>query len=312
VLKGIDVSSHQGTINWGAVDRSAMQFVMLRLGIGKMENAPSLDKQFRYNADTLTARGIPWGCYIYSYANDIGDVKADAEFAINELKAYKGKMEYPIFYDVEEARQFAYGAATMCAWVECFCDTLRAAGWLSGVYCNENWRANRIKGIQDKYPLWLAHYGVSKPKWDGAAIWQYTEKGGVGGFKGNIDCNYGYVDFPAIVREGGWNGFTATGVPNTPLVTPPDTSNTPTTPVPPDPDPTARTLRQGVAGADVLALAKDLDAEGFLPMLGFDASMKLCVMAYQSERGLDADGEVGPKTRAALAADRARREAAGA
>ena len=97
----IDVSYHNGTIDWEKVKSSGVQGAILRCGYG--DNIASQDdKQYKRNADECTRLGIPWGVYIYSYAKNTTQAKSEAEHVLRLVAPYKDKMSYPVFYDLEE------------------------------------------------------------------------------------------------------------------------------------------------------------------------------------------------------------------
>jgi len=287
--RGIDVSHHNGWVDWQRAARDGVEFAILKIGNGSRKNTPSVDTRFEENARGALEAGIPIGGYVASYAMEPAHAAGEAAFFGQLLKAYKEKFSFPIFYDMEgEGKggfydQWPLGREMVSDICETFCAAMTQAGWPCGIYVNENWRKNRIReDLQRRYPLWLAHYGVSKPTYTGPIhLWQQSSAGRVDGILGKVDVNYVMSEQPVA------------GIVATEQAKP-------------------RILRQGVAGADVLELAKDLEAVGHLGTLGFDANLKAQVMAYQAARGLRADGEVGPLTRAALEADRVREQRIGA
>ena len=72
VLKGIDVSKYQGEVDWEKAKAAGIDFAILRCGFGNEWNGEGNynqdDPQWRRNADECTRLGIPFGCYLYSYA----------------------------------------------------------------------------------------------------------------------------------------------------------------------------------------------------------------------------------------------------
>jgi GH25 family lysozyme M1 (1,4-beta-N-acetylmuramidase) len=99
-LNGIDVSHHQGVIDWKKVAASGINFVMIRAGYGK--SASQIDKKFKTNIDGAYAAGIKnIGIYWYSYAGTVADVKLEAQACISVIKQYKDKITLPVFFDQE-------------------------------------------------------------------------------------------------------------------------------------------------------------------------------------------------------------------
>lgn len=98
-LRVIDVSEHQGTINWDAV-KGHIDGAILRCGYG--DNIASQDdKQWKRNADECTRLGIPFGVYIYSYATSDAQARSEAEHVLRLISGYK--LSYPIYLDLEQA-----------------------------------------------------------------------------------------------------------------------------------------------------------------------------------------------------------------
>lgn len=96
---GIDLSCHNGSIDWTKVKAD---FVILRAGYGKETN--QVDSRFEEYYSNAKAHGIPVGAYWYSYAMSIEEAIQEAEVFISTIKGKQ--FEYPVFYDVEESKQF--------------------------------------------------------------------------------------------------------------------------------------------------------------------------------------------------------------
>ena len=96
---GIDVSEHQGTINWDSV-KSQISFAILRLGWIGNKNNHTIDKQFERNYSECKRLGIPVGVYLYNYCNCEDTAKAGANWALQHLQ---GKaLELPVYIDMED------------------------------------------------------------------------------------------------------------------------------------------------------------------------------------------------------------------
>ena len=141
--------------------------------------------------------GIPFGVYLYSYAKNTDMAKSEADHALRLVKGYK--LSYPLYIDVEEASQSGIAKDV----VKVFCEAVKAAGYMPGVYANENWWNNYLVGV-DSYTKWVAKYGVNngqpgnKPNVSNFDIWQYTSKGSCDGIgSSGLDMNICYRDFPA-------------------------------------------------------------------------------------------------------------------
>ena len=263
--KGIDVSEHQGVIDWAKVAKDGVQFAVIRAGYGR--ELSQKDKQFERNYAGAKAAGIKVGAYWYSYANSVERGEQEARTC---LKVLEGKrFELPIFFDQEyEKSILALSNKTRTDIVLKFLETVKRAGRKVGLYSSTNFitanlQANRLT----EYPLWIAEYG-SKLHYTGKVwAWQYTSKGRVAGIRGNVDCNHGYFAQPHTAS--------------------PDL------------------LRKGDRGDDVKLLQHRLNILGSqLTEDGiWGVQTDSAVRGYQYRAGLTVDGIVGAKTRAALIRD---------
>lgn len=204
-LRGIDVSKHNGTIDWKAVKQSGkVDFVIIRAGYGKL--ASQKDVKFEDNYRGCKENNIPVGVYWYSYAKSVDEIHTEAKVF---LQVIKGKQfEYPVYLDFEEKSQFALGKAKCCEMAKAFMDIIEQAGYYTGMYCSKSYLENYFTDdIKNRYDIWLAHY-TSKTNYTGQyGIWQYTSEGITPGISGRVDMNIGYKDYPTIIKNAGLNGY---------------------------------------------------------------------------------------------------------
>lgn len=195
MLKGIDVSSWQGIINWNKVKNAGVEFAIIRTGYGR-KDPKQIDKYFKTNIKEAKEAGIKVGAYHYSYAESQEDTTNEANFCLEILGGEN--LDLPIYYDIEDksiSEKHNKNIRTrMCI---NFCSVIEKAGYWAGVYANKNWFDNYIDYDQLKirYTLWLAHYGINKPSLD-CDVWQYCSDGKVDGISGKVDMNYMYRDLP--------------------------------------------------------------------------------------------------------------------
>ncbi len=96
--------------------------------------------------------------------------------------------------------------------IAAFCDALEAAGYFAGVYMSASYLRNNVSDrVRKRYTVWVAQYNVKCAYGGDYGIWQYSSKGSVPGISGNCDMDECYVDFPGIIKKGGFNGYTADG-----------------------------------------------------------------------------------------------------
>ena len=195
-MKVIDVSTYQGKIDW-AVTAQHVDGVIIRCGYGQdMKNQD--DIRFVENVEACIKYGIPFGVYIYSYARNVDMAKGEANHVLRLLAPYKDKISFPVYYDLEEEGT----QGTAVARAKAFGDIIEANGYWCGIYANQYWWQNFLKGNLDKYTKWVAKYSNSKPVGISGTydMWQYSSKGSVPGIKGNVDMNICYRDFPAEIK----------------------------------------------------------------------------------------------------------------
>lgn len=212
-IKGIDVSEHQGNINWNAVAKE-VGFAILRAGYGKV--VTQKDKQFENNYKGCKENNVPCGVYWYSYATSEDTARQEARVC---LEVIKGKQfEYPIYFDVEENSQFALGKDKVSKIIQAFCNEIENAGYWAGLYMSASPLVSYVSAdVRQRYTLWVAHYGVSKPSYSGDyGMWQYTSTGRVSGISGNVDLDECYVDYPDLIKSAGLNGYKKAPAPSEP------------------------------------------------------------------------------------------------
>lgn len=183
-IKGIDVSVHQGNINWQMVKEAGTAFAMIRAGYGK--NADQKDKCFDANVKGAQTAGLHVGAYHYSYAKSVADAKAEAETFLKWIAPYK--LDYPVAFDIEDKSQVALGKATLTAICKAFCEAVEAAGYYVCIYANPAWLKTYLDApALAQYDLWLAHWTDNPTKAYSYGMWQYTSDGDVAGINGRVD-----------------------------------------------------------------------------------------------------------------------------
>ena len=207
MIKGIDVSSWQGVVDYRKVKAGGIDFVIIRAGFGR--EVSQKDNCFEQNYSAAKAAGLDVGAYWYSYADSAEDAVREAKACMEVIKGKK--FEYPIYFDLEEQSQFAKGK-NFCfcdSVIKAFCGELEKNGYLAGLYCSTYYLNNFVSNnVAGKYPLWVAQYNYrctyTANKY---GIWQYSSEGRVNGISDNVDMDYCYTDYPTIVKNGGYNGY---------------------------------------------------------------------------------------------------------
>lgn len=198
-IKVIDVSKHQGKIDWAKVKAVGnIDGVIIRCGYGR-DILKQDDERFKENADACIKYGIPFGVYLYSYAKTVDDAKSEAEHVLRLIAPYKDNLSYPVYYDLEEAGT-EKGAVERAI---VFGDIIEKNGYWCGIYANQHWWRSYLKSGLNRFTKWVAKYSSSKPSGISGTydIWQYSSSGTVAGINGRVDMNICYRDFPAEIRN---------------------------------------------------------------------------------------------------------------
>lgn len=194
--KGVDVSTHNGKINWSKV-KGKIDFAMIRAGYSK-----TFDARVTNNINGCRANRIPYGLYWFSYALTVEDAIKEA----NTLCDFADMCDatYPLAYDWE------YGSdnyAAKCGvkmtnakreeFARAFLNRVEERGYYAMIYTNLDYLSKGFANLISRYDLWLANWGVSKPK-KSCGIWQTTDSGNVEGI-GKCDLDICYKDYPTII-----------------------------------------------------------------------------------------------------------------
>lgn len=198
-MKIIDVSEHQGTINWDAV-KGHIDGAVIRCGYGDDTKSQD-DVQWFRNSSECERLGIPYGAYLYSYCNSEAHLKSEIAHIKRTLSGRH--LSLPFYIDIEDP-----GLSFSTFKAEYFIrmgEAVEAAGYWFGVYANLNWFNNCIGGKLNRFTKWCAAYGTNNGQPQtrpniGEDIWQYCSVGSVQGISGNVDMNLCYRDFPKEIK----------------------------------------------------------------------------------------------------------------
>lgn len=196
--KGIDVSRHQGTIDWNMVAQDGVEFAFIRggyrgYGSGKMME----DEFFEENIKGALQAGIKVGVYFYSQAVSREEVLEEAQFVLDKIAPYK--IECPVVFDVErvsegEGRMNAISMEDRTAFTALFCQTVENAGYRPMIYHNTEMGVMML-GLSDleAYDKWFAAYSDLFYYPYDYKVWQYSQSGRVQGIQGDVDLNISFV-----------------------------------------------------------------------------------------------------------------------
>ena len=210
-MRYIDVSEHQGVIDWGKA-KPHIDGVIIRAGFGQNH----IDAQFKRNAAECNRLGIPCGAYWFSYARSADMAKAEAEYLLSAVRPYK--MELPLCYDFEydsvsNAKKNGVNVTKVLstAMVYAFCGAIEAGGYWALNYANPDFLSRYFStDVPKRFGLWLAQWpnkvDLEKPPRSDVQIWQWGGSFVPGITPGiNVDTNESYVDFKALIAPYGLN-----------------------------------------------------------------------------------------------------------
>lgn len=195
---GIDVSEHQGFIDWEAVKGDGVSFAFIRVGNRGLDTgAISQDDYFEYNTKAADQAGVAVGAYFYSQATTEDEAREEADFVIERLKGRN--ITYPVAYDHERladnpGRADDLSPEQMTKNAAAFCKRIQEAGYTPMIYGSLKDLLRYNLPDLARYNIWLAQYNVNAPTFNQYfSIWQYTNTGSVAGVDGNVDMNIQFL-----------------------------------------------------------------------------------------------------------------------
>ena len=193
MLKGIDVSTLQGNIDWS---RISADFAMIKATQGRGEGAATrllsrfTDSKFKRNIANCRC---PAGVYHYFTAQDKQTATAEADYFCSIIEPYRSRIKLWAALDVESFYLDGLGKTELTAIVRTALERIETHGFKPMLYTNPNFLKYRFEpGAFNDTDIWLAHWGVSKPYFaPNLMIWQYgtTRTDGISTV---VDANYGY------------------------------------------------------------------------------------------------------------------------
>ena len=264
--KGVDISYWNGDIDLAKVKNAGYKWVMIRCGWGNNSTSKD-DSRFAANVAKAEKLGMPWGVYLFSYACSTSDAKSELAHIDRLLKEQKAKgylPTLPIAIDIEPTDEVqnrgGWTSANLTNVATIVLDGLKDYGYYPIIYTGYEELAMMNNHIRNDYDCWFAQWS-SKPsayKYNRMGMWQY---GGETNYIDNptipgvgvIDQDIAYKDYPTIIKNGGYNGWSKSSGGNTPK------DDTPVTPTPtPTPSVDAPIIyTQGVANGKWLGVIKN-------------------------------------------------------
>ena len=197
-LLGIDVSSHQGEIDWPTVKASGIDFVMIRAGNrGATRGRLYEDSYFKQNYEGATAAGLKVGVYFFSQAITASEAEEEASYVLQLLM--DKKVTYPVVFDWEPLdglRTAGVNGEQMTTFANTFCRKIKQAGYTPAVYFNlsQAYGAYDLEKLKD-YDFWLAEYQPVPSFWYDFEIWQYSDNAQVLGINTAVDIDISFKKY---------------------------------------------------------------------------------------------------------------------
>lgn len=204
-MKIIDVSRHNGFINWDLVED--VKFVIIRLGYRGYGKTGKLttDSQFKSNVEGCIRNNIPYGVYYFPQETNFQECQKAAEFIVNAVEPYRENMNPIIWLDSEYANGGKGRGDDLIPAIRTeFLNTI--GDWVSmlseglltwGVYCSDAWYKDMLspKTMKTRYE-WIARYNTKPPRFSSDwLLWQYSSRGTIKGIQGNVDLSILHSDF---------------------------------------------------------------------------------------------------------------------
>ena len=199
--KGIDVSKHQGNIDWTKVAADGVEFAFIRVGLRGYGTEGKLveDEYFEQNVKGALQAGIKVGVYFYSQAITDEELLEEANLVLEKVKPYN--IELPIVFDVEKVsggkgRANELSVEERTRLTALFCQTIQDAGYKPMIYHNMEMGTLMLDlGQLEQYDKWFAYYNDDLYYPYAYKVRQYSEKGAVDGINEEVDLNIWFGDF---------------------------------------------------------------------------------------------------------------------
>ena len=193
-LRGVDVSEHQGEIDWAAAAADGLDFAIVRVGYrGWSLGGIFEDLCFRQNVEGALANGLRVGVYFFSQARNADEAREEARFLLERVADFE--LSLPVFYDWERidsgpARTDGMTGAEVTGCALAFAEEVAAAGYVPGVYFYRDlgYRFYELDRLAD-LTFWAAAAGDTPDFHYKHEFWQYSFTARVSGIEGDCDLD---------------------------------------------------------------------------------------------------------------------------
>lgn len=209
---GIDISKWQGSFDFNKAIAEGVEFAIIKGGGG--DAGLYIDGKFVRNYNEAKSKGLPVGCYWFSRARSVEEALTEAEYFYNNIIKNR-QFELPVYIDVEHRDMLAVGKDKLTAIIKAFCKKMEDFGCFVGIYSSKSFFESYMNDMElQAYAHWVAQWNT-KCTYEGnenvLGMWQFggetnlirTNK--VAGV--TCDQNYMLLDYPAIIKGAGLNGY---------------------------------------------------------------------------------------------------------
>ena len=190
-MKVIDVSEHNGNIDYSKVKADGYEGVIIRAGYGRGNE----DKKFTRNITEAMKVGMHIGIYWFSYAFTSDMAVKEAQYVNDKIMPYKPYLDMPVFYDWEyDSMTYAKkngvnpDKSMITEMTRAFCEAIEEMGYVAGYYLNQDYALNYYNETKlTKYKRWFAWY--RKTDFKECYLWQNGSSGKVNGINGSVDTD---------------------------------------------------------------------------------------------------------------------------
>lgn len=199
---GVDISKHTGKVYFPSLKAAGVDYVMIRLGSrGYSTGQITLDENFKENIEGAIEAQLDVGIYFYSQAISQDEAVQEANFVVQNLEPYRGKVKYPIAFNMgfvsnDKSRIEGLSREDKTAVTISFLDAVRAAGYVPMIYGDKEWLIKEVDltKLQD-YDVWLSQEEEIPDYPYRYAMWQYNTDGVLNGIDGGADLNICFVSY---------------------------------------------------------------------------------------------------------------------
>lgn len=196
IAQGVDVSMHNGAVDWGKVASDGMKFAFIKAGSTKS----GVDPYFASNITNAQAAGLRTGVYLYSYATTPEAAAEEAALVLQWIDGYT--VNFPVVFDIEDPCHKNLSDQQLIDIINAFCTVIDAEGYYPMVYSSKNMFAGKLAICG--WDKWVAQYNDSCEYDNNVCFWQYSSHGQVNGFSTRADVNYQYKDYSQLIIPEGF------------------------------------------------------------------------------------------------------------